>query len=337
MSKSVFIVGNPTLQAVRDDLLAGLRSVGAETTWLRDWSELSPNNPDLPRMNVLLGPGSCPAFEMVVKAAPLHAAVAVGSGTEGLDRNVAKALSIIIANGGNPENSESMAEATILLMLALLYRLRECEAAMTPGASTHGKIIARSLRGRTIGIIGFGKIARAMVHKLAAWEARILVYSPHLDASVLPPGVQATDFETLVATSELISLHVALNSDTRNLISRDVLRRMKRGALLVNTARGGVIDEAALIEALEDRHLAGAALDVFETEPLPADNPLRQAPNLILTPHRIGHTKDSMDGLVRTAIENVRRVIRGEEPLYTCNPDVLGAWRAKWFASGHAS
>ena len=105
---------------------------------------------------------------------------------------------------------------------------------------------------------------------------------------------------------------------------------MKSGALLVNTARGGIVDEMALARLLTDGHLGGAALDVFATLPLPADHPLRQAPNTILTPHQIGHTTDNFDAAADTIIANVARIARGEAPLHTRNPEILPAWTAKW-------
>ena len=328
---SVIVVENPSLRVVREQVTAGLRTAGADVTWMESWPALLASQRDLARMDVLVGAGTCPIFSQLIAAAPrLRAAIAVGSGIEGFDRAIARRHAIIIGNGANPENSESMAEATILLMLALLYRLHESEDILRTGRPSPVAASARSVRHRTVGLIGYGRIGRAVARKLSTWDAHIQVYGPRLNTATLSSEVTAVDLHTLLQTSDIVSLHVALNDETRGLLGADRLRLMKRGALLINTARGGIIDEAALIELLKDGHLAGAALDVFATEPLPADSALRNAPNIILTPHRIGHTRDGHEGLARTAIENVAHVIGGEPPLYTCNPEIIAAWRAKW-------
>ena len=142
------------------------------------------------------------------------------------------------------------------------------------------------------------------------------------------------DLPTLLRTSDVVSVHVTLTSETRHLLGAAELRLMQPHAYLVNTARGGVLDEQALSQVLRDGVIAGAALDVFEQEPVAPESPLRTLDNVILTPHMIGHSRELMAALPPAAAENVLRVLRGEPPLYVKNPEVLPAWRQRLAALG---
>jgi phosphoglycerate dehydrogenase-like enzyme len=142
------------------------------------------------------------------------------------------------------------------------------------------------------------------------------------------------DLPTLLRTSDVVSVHVTLTSETRHMLGTAELRLMQPHAYLVNTARGGAIDEQALYGVLRDGVIAGAALDVFEEEPLALENPLRTLDNVILTPHMIGHSRELMAALAPAAAENVLRVLRGEPPAYVKNPEVLPAWRQRLAALG---
>jgi phosphoglycerate dehydrogenase-like enzyme len=180
------------------------------------------------------------------------------------------------------------------------------------------------LRGLTVGVIGTGLIGSQVVKRLYGFEPRLIAYdivqSPQL---VERFGLEYVSFEQLLEQSDFVTIHAPLLPETRHLIDAAALARMKRTAYLVNTARGPLVDESALVEALQRGHLGGAALDVFHTEPLPMDSPLRSAPRLVLTPHMAGTTAQSAAAMMRMAVENAVRVLAGERPLSCVNPEVL--------------
>jgi len=142
------------------------------------------------------------------------------------------------------------------------------------------------------------------------------------------------DLPTLLRTSDVVSLHVTLTSETRHLLGAAELRLMQPHSYLINTARGGALDEQALYQILQDGAIAGAAIDVFEAEPLALESPLRTLDNMILTPHMVGHSRELMAAIPPAAAENVLRVLRGEPPLYVKNPEVIPAWRQRLAALG---
>jgi phosphoglycerate dehydrogenase-like enzyme len=193
---------------------------------------------------------------------------------------------------------------------------------------------ARMVRGKTIGLIGMGRTARGVVERLAGWDVRLQAHDPYVALEVAPAGVRMVDLPTLLRTSDVVSVHVTLTSETRHMLGEAELRLMQPHAYLVNTARGGAIDEQALYRVLRDGVIAGAALDVFEEEPLALESPLRTLDNVILTPHMIGHSRELMAALPPAAAENVLRALRGEPPLYVKNPEVLPAWRQRLAALG---
>jgi D-3-phosphoglycerate dehydrogenase len=186
------------------------------------------------------------------------------------------------------------------------------------------------LRSKTIGFVGLGRIGRETARLLAPWGVQ-MQYSARRDADLsdLPP-IARVDLDTLLRTSDIVSLHASLNAQTRGLIGAVKLRLMKKTAILVNTARGAIVDEAALYEALRDGAIAGAALDTFAVEPLPPDSPLRTLPNVVLTPHMIGHTVEAHHSLEVATRENLQRILSGEPPRYVVNSAVLPTWIRKW-------
>jgi D-3-phosphoglycerate dehydrogenase len=171
-----------------------------------------------------------------------------------------------------------------------------------------------------------------VVERLRGWEAQLLYFDPYVMQEQAPAGTMRVMLDELLQRADFVSLHVTLTAETQGLIGTRELDLMKPTAYLVNTSRGAAIDEAALCRALQERRIAGAALDTFMHEPLPADSPLRAfvgGDNVILTPHIIGQGREAMDSL-RTAIaENVRRILRGEPALYTKNPEVFARWQER--------
>jgi phosphoglycerate dehydrogenase-like enzyme len=182
---------------------------------------------------------------------------------------------------------------------------------------------------KTVGMLGFGQIARAMVARLVGWNVYILAHSRrvHTDA---PSNVTWVGLDQLLTESDVVCVLASLNTETEGLLNAERLRLLKQGALLVNTARGAIIKETALYEFALQRPDIRLALDTFATEPLPLDSPLRALPNAILTPHTVGHTQESLAAIPTTAVENLSRILSGEPPLYLCNPEVLARWRSRW-------
>ena len=177
-------------------------------------------------------------------------------------------------------------------------------------------------------MIGYGSIARAMTVRLAGWGVRLLAWSRHPDRTVT--DVFWVELDNLLRDADVVCVLLSLNPGTRGLLDAARLRQMKPNAVLVNTARGGIIDEAALVELSRERPAMRIALDTFATEPLPADSTLRDLPNTILTPHMVGHTVESHAVLPGVAIDAIERVLAGEPPLYVRNPEVIPAWRQRW-------
>jgi len=176
--------------------------------------------------------------------------------------------------------------------------------------------MGRELGAMTVGIIGMGNIGSAVAHRVAAFGPRILF------ADALPRTVSnavQVDLETILLESDIVCVHAPLDVDTKALIGREALFRMKKGSYVINAARGAIVDETALVDALRSGHLAGAGLDVFEVEPLPLDSPLRSLDNVVLAPHRAGATLDADARLIEVVGENLMRVLDGQPPINVVN------------------
>jgi D-3-phosphoglycerate dehydrogenase len=175
----------------------------------------------------------------------------------------------------------------------------------------------RRLEGQVLGLIGFGHIPRALAPKAKAFGLRVITYDPYVSKDALAAaGVEGVSFDDLLARSDFISVHAPLLPATRGLVNAAAFAKMKKGALIVNTARGPLIDEQALIAALDSGHLGGAALDVVATEPLPKDSPLIGRDNVILTPHTAFYSVEALEELQTKCATDVARVLSGEKPVY---------------------
>jgi D-3-phosphoglycerate dehydrogenase len=180
------------------------------------------------------------------------------------------------------------------------------------------------LRGRTLGLAGLGRIPRALAPKAQAFGLNVIAYDPFVDkADAAALAVEIVDFKTLLGTSDYISIHVPMMPETKHLFNADAFRQMKPEAVIVNTARGPLVDTDALAEALDAGHLAGAALDVMPVEPPPENSPLLGRDNVILTPHTGFYSVEALDELQAKAARGVVDVLTGKKPIYPINPDVL--------------
>jgi D-3-phosphoglycerate dehydrogenase len=180
------------------------------------------------------------------------------------------------------------------------------------------------LRGRTLGLAGFGQIPQAVAPKAQAFGLKVITYDPFIDKQVVAAmDVELVDFETLLKTSDYVSVHVPMMPETKNLFGADAFAQMKPEALLVNTARGPLVDTAALAVALDAGQLAGAALDVLPVEPPPADDPLMGRDNVIFSPHTGFYSVEALEELQVKAARGVVDVLTGNKPVYPINPEVL--------------
>ncbi|MEZ5735482.1 MAG: NAD(P)-dependent oxidoreductase [Novosphingobium sp.] len=263
----------------------------------------------------------CGHAEMTA-ATKLRAIVSPTIGYEWIDEDAASKLGILVVNGAVPENHESLAEATVLLILTTLYDLPGAQSELRHEKGT--RIRPRMLKGKIVGLIGFGNIAQGVVARLQGWGATFLVHRRSREQT--DERVSFVSLETLLEDSDIVVVVASLNDSSRHLIDSAALDRMKQGAILINVARGGIIDEVSLAKSLADSRLSMVALDVFETEPLPDDSPLRAFQNAILTPHSIGHTVESLAAIPRASVENVLTLSRGEVPPSTRNKHIVTAW-----------
>lgn len=231
-----------------------------------------------------------------------------GAGLDNVDVGAAKERGIEVMNvpGGN---SIAVAELVLGLLLALFRRIPEADASVRRGEWLKSKLMGRELRGKTIGIVGMGKIGREVARRAAAFEMKPLGYDPLVPADAIRAGgAEPVTLEALLAQSDVVTLHVPSTPETKRMLDAARIATMKPGAVVVNAARGNLIDSAALLEALRSGHLAGAALDVFETEPPPA-NPLFELPQVVLSPHLGASTREAQeavgDEIVRMLLERI--------------------------------
>lgn len=222
-------------------------------------------------------------------------------------------------------NAQSVAELAIGLMLAAARRIAHLDRELRAGRWTRSQD-GLQLAGRRLGLVGFGQVGQRVARIAQALGMEVHAFDPALPASSPVPGVRLhASLATLLPVSDVLSLHVPLTRDTRHLIDARALDAMPRGALLVNTARGEVVDEAALIERLRDGRLAGAGLDTMAEEPLPAGHPLTEVPTVVLTPHVGGSTAAALDAMAEGAARNVLGFLQGRapDPRSCVNPEVL--------------
>ena len=273
----------------------------------------------------------CTAAMLAACRSSLRAVVNPTIGVETVDLAAASEHAILVGNGSTPENYIGMAEAAVMFMLNLFYGLRITEQHLRENRPRPApdQVHARTLRGKTIGILGLGNIGRSVARLLQPFDVKVLAYSPRAEASTVPAEVELAGLDDVMARSDLVCICIAVTPQNRQLVNDRTLALMKRSAYLVNVARGDAIDEPALVRVLRERRIAGAALDTFAQEPLPMDSPLRSLDNVILTPHAVGYTKENVDSLRRAAVENVRRVLAGQPPLYCKNPGAAGKWAAR--------
>ena len=251
----------------------------------------------------------------IIESAPrLRLIQKIGVGVNTIDLEAARRGGIAVCNMPGT-NAQAVAEMTLLLMLSALRRATRLDAAartgwdLPPVFQDHcGEVC-----GRTVGLVGYGGVPRRLAPMLHAMGARVLYTSRRAKTDAVG---ERTSLDALLRASDIVSLHVPLAPDTARLIDAGAIARMKPGAILINTARGGLVDEAALVEALRTGRLGAAGLDVFEIEPAAAGNPLFELDNVVCSPHVAWLTRETLERCLAVAVENCRRLEAGEDLLH---------------------
>ncbi len=264
-------------------------------------------------------------------APKLRAAIRHGAGLDMIPVEAATRAGVLVANVP-AVNARSVAEHVIFVTLSLLRRFRAMDRDLRMQGWLAGREhanLTNELAGRTIGIVGMGSVGHA-VFSIARHGFGLDVLANSRSEKSLPDGARFVGLDDLVEQSDVVVLCCPLTPETTGLMSRERIARMKPGALLINVARGPVVDDEALIEALRDRRIGGAALDVFATQPLPPDHPYFSFSNVIVTPHMAGITEESMERMGVGAAQEAVRVLAGELPLNLRNPEVVEDYRRRF-------
>ena len=269
---------------------------------------------------------SCPDLQAVVKSS---------IGIETVDVDAATDLGILCCNSPTPENYMGVAEATMGLMVALFKRLKFNEVFLRNGGWKELENRGTLMLGKTVGIIGVGRIGQNVAKRLDSWGMKILGYDPYVkQETVATLGVKMVSLEELLQQSDLVTVHVVLTRETRGMLGMREFKMMKPTAFIVNTSRGPAIKEAELVQALNENIIAGAALDVFDEEPMPMENPLRRVDphRLILTPHNIGANPGSSEAGQRMAAQSMLAILRGKVPDTVVNPLAIPRWKERFWS-----
>jgi len=263
--------------------------------------------------------------EVMDAAATLRVICKHGVGTDNIDLAAATRRGIPVLY--TPQaNYESVAEHTLTLILSLIRRIPLEDKRVRAGIFDKKNYDGRELLGKTLGIIGFGRVGRRLAELVVPFRMEVVAYDPFWPAATPPSHVvRVEEAEDVFSRADIITLHCPLTPDTRNLINARSIARMKQGVCIVNTARGGIVNEGDLIRALQDQRVGGAALDVFEVEPPAGDHPLLQLSNVIFTSHVAGSSDNSMKNMGVESVRNVLTVLRGHPPdrESLVNPEVL--------------
>ena len=244
-----------------------------------------------------------------------------GVGVDNIDLDTATQKGIIVTY--TPQsNADSVAEYTIMLMLNIIKNFPKASLEMLKGNWI--RLLGLELLGKTVGIVGFGAIGRRVARKLSGFDVKILAYDPFVKGDDIEKGgALPVSLDELLKSADLVTLHVSLSPETKHLINKDRLKLMKKNAFLINASRGPIIDEKALYDSLKNREISGAALDVFEQEPISKDNHLLALDNVVLSPHMANFTIEALTRMDMMNAEDLKRFFKGEKPLYVANPKVF--------------
>ena len=293
---------------------------GFRTIW-QESDDPSEVTAKIAEADFLISPGI--TAQQLVHAGKVQLIQMLGVGYDRIDVDAAHARGIPVAI--SPDGTSSgVAEHAVLMMLALYKRLMDAHNALKDGRWIRADMrsTCMMIEGKRVGIVGLGRIGREVAKRIGAFGAEVVYHdarrAPLEDERALE--VTYLELDELLRSSDIVTLHVFLAPESQNLIGRREIGLMKRGAVLVNTCRGGVVDEAALYDALKSKQLFGAGIDVFAREPVAKDDPLLTLDNVLLTPHMAAHNRDTLAVKARACYTNFERVVRGEAPLNVVRP-----------------
>jgi phosphoglycerate dehydrogenase-like enzyme len=280
--------------------------------------------------------GASPYDGSVMDRAPgLRVIARTGIGYDAVDVAAATARGIAVCN--TPDGPTiSTAEHALTLMLMVAKRMKAAEAALESGTTSgyYSRHEGMELAGKVLGLIGCGRIARRVGAMAAGIGMRVVAFDPYLDA--MPDGIdRAEALDDVLASADVVSVHVPLTAESRGMFDRARFAAMRPGAVFINTARGGLVDQEALLAALDEGRLAGAGLDVTTPEPLPVDHPLLGRDDVVVTPHVASATADGKVRILEAAVEQALTALRGERPAHLVNPSVWERIAATAAAGGH--
>ena len=253
--------------------------------------------------------------EVLESATSLKIATKHGTGTDNFDLQAAREKGVVITNTPGL-NANAVADLAFALMLSLARKVPVADGKVRNGF--WGPLMGTELQGKTLGVIGLGDIGKGLIKRAKGFEMDFVGFDPVRDEEFAKKQrvKVCKDYREVLAISDYISLHVPLNEKTAQMLGRSEFKIMKTSACVINTSRGGVIDERALIAALRNEEIAGAGLDVFAEEPPGADNELLKMKNVVLAPHMGAYTEEAMAAISAVCAENILRVLEGQEPLY---------------------
>ncbi|MFA5513710.1 MAG: hydroxyacid dehydrogenase [Sphaerochaetaceae bacterium] len=265
--------------------------------------------------------------ELLAKGTNLKVISRTGAGVDNVDLEAATEQGIIVSSSLGA-NTESVAEHALTMMLTLIKNIKRLDNEVRSG---NFKIRytnpSNDMTGKTLGLLGFGRIGSRLAEMChTIFQAKIIAFDEYLPVEVqkkFESWVKFVDYETLLKEADFISIHVPLTPETRNMVDYNSMKKMKKSAFLINTSRGGIINEADLAKAMKEGLLSGAGLDVFDKEPIEENNPLLEIDNVLMTPHTAALTEECV---VRMAMEGVKRVVayfEGKESTNVANPEVL--------------
>ena len=246
-----------------------------------------------------------------------------GVGVDNVDLAACTRQGVMVTITGDA-NSEAVSEYAFGSLLAAARKIPLATTHVASGAWDRDLFIGSELYGKVLGIVGLGRVGARLARHATGFDMTVLAYDPYVAAGSPPAeNVTLVDLTTLLGQADFISLHMPLTAETRYIIGPAELAQMKSSAILVNTARGGLIDETALYQTLSSGGIAGAVLDVFEDEPLPAGHPLTKLDNMLFSPHIAGQTEESLIRMSVGAAENILQVFQGQTPAFVVNREVL--------------
>jgi D-3-phosphoglycerate dehydrogenase len=251
-----------------------------------------------------------------------------GMGVDHIDVKAATDKGILVTNA--PVHNQTVAEFTVASMLAIYKKIPRNERYIKAGGWRDDSATGSDLLGKTVGLLGLGAIGQQVAKRLQGWDVNLIAHDPYLSqAAAAALGVGLVDKETLFKNADILSLHVPLNAQTTGIVAKPEFTLMKQSAILINTSRARVVDQAALINALASGQIAGAGIDVWESEPVDPANPLLAMENVIVSPHVAGFTFEALRRIAQQAAKNCVQALNGEKPDFVVNPAALDLWKTK--------